>query len=286
MRTVLISTVAAFNAPPLVVYGGASPQQQYPVQYAPQTIVQMETPIETTQDGSLGWWGLGAGALVVGAVAALRPLRLSGPEPDLELGTPLAALAVAGSFTPAVRTRTSSPKMATIGSMLETIQGPDLYWEEKGPLQDPPKEESDFKEYDTFSIFLGACAKHGVDLNQPGITVLAPSNRACEQFSSIYGELTKDVCAYHLIKGEVKTDSLSSADLTTAQGSKITYRRMFRKDFLDDAFCAVTASPPRTSYEGNIQADNGYIHMINEVIYPGWSESAGGYGSEGDATRA
>ena len=78
-----------------------------------------------------------------------------------------------------------------------------------------------------------------------------------------------------------KPEGLSSADLTTVQGGKITYRRMFRKDFIDNAFCAVKASPPRTSYQGNIKADNGIIHMINEVIYPGWSESSGGYGGSG-----
>merc|ERR1719247_1484300 len=177
--------------------------------------------------------------------------------------------------------RVAFSPVATIADTLSTIQGPDLYWEEKGPLQNPMKEESDFKEYDTFSLFLAACAKHGVDLNQPGITVFAPSNRACEQYSAINGELTKDVCAYHVVKGEVNTDSLSSADLTTVQGGKITYRRMFRKDFVDNAFCAVKASPPRTSYRGNIKADNGIIHMINEVIYPGWSESSGGYGGSG-----
>jgi hypothetical protein len=191
---------------------------------------------------------------------------------------------VAGRSAPKVRTRAPPPMMATISDTLATIQGPDLYWEEVGPLQDPPKEESDFKEYDTFSLFLEACAKHGVDLNQPGITVFAPSNRACTSFSATYGELTKDICAYHIVKGEVNTDSLSSADLTTVQGGKITYRRMFRKDFIDNAFCAVKASPPRTSYAGNIKADNGLIHFINEVIYPGWTESSGGYGSE--ETRA
>ena len=86
----------------------------------------------------------------------------------------------------------------------------------------------------------------------------------------------------------MKTDALGSSDLSTVEGSKVTYRRMFRKDFLDNSFCAAQSSPPRTSYQGNIAADNGIIHMINEVIYPGWSESAGGYGSAGDpaATRA
>merc|ERR1719460_1232057 len=204
----------------------------------------------------------------------------------------IAGLAVSSALmvgTPMVHgSRASSPKMAAVADTLSTIQGPDLYWEEKGPLQDPPKEESDFKEYDTFSLFLEACSTHGVDLNAPGITVFAPSNRACEQFSATYGPLTKAICEYHIVKGEVNTDSLGSADLTTVEGSKITYRRMFRKDFLDNAFCAAKSSPPRTSYAGNIKADNGLIHMLNEVIYPGWSESSGGYGSTGDvaATRA
>jgi len=174
--------------------------------------------------------------------------------------------------------------MATVAETLATIQGPDIYWEEVGPLQDPPKEESDFKEYDTYSTFLDACAQHGVDLSAPDITVFAPGNVACAQYSAVKGPLTKDVCEYHVVKGVVSTGSLSSADLSTVQGEKITYRRMFRKDFIDNAFCAVKASPPRTSYQGDIKADNGVIHMINEVIYPGWSESAGGYGN--DETRA
>jgi hypothetical protein len=291
MRTVIISTTAAFNAPLVQLYSPAAPSPavqatyaepidvaQYSMQYAPMQYAQMEAPVESVQDGSLGWSLLGAGAIVAGAAFALRPQRSSVAEPDLEAATQarIAALAVSGSFAPKVhRPRAASPMMANVTDTLSTIQGPDLYWEEKGPMQNPPKEESDFKEYDTFSTFLAACAKHGVDLNQPGVTVFAPSNKACAEYISINGELSKDVCAYHVVKGEVNTDSLSSADLTTVQGGKITYRRMFRKDFLDNAFCAVKASPPRTSYEGNIKTDNGIIHMINEVIYPGWSESEG-----------
>merc|ERR1719261_2467177 len=80
--------------------------------------------------------------------------------------------------------RSAAPMMAAIGDTLATMEGPDLYWEEKGPLQNPPKEESDFKEYDTFSTFLAACKQHGVDLSQPDITVFAPGNVACEQFSA------------------------------------------------------------------------------------------------------
>jgi len=105
--------------------------------------------------------------------------------------------------------------------------------------------------------------------------VFAPSNRACEQYEAVYGPLTQAVCAYHVVKGLVKIGSLGSTPLTTLQGETITYRRMFRKDFIDNAFCGALASPPRTSYPGDIAADNGLIHMINEVIYPGYTESAG-----------
>merc|ERR1719238_1639716 len=195
------------------------------------------------------------------------------------------ALLVGGA--PKVQSR-AAVQMASIPEVLATTDGPEIFWGAEGPLQNPMMEESDLKEYDTFSTFLAACESTGVDLSQPDITVLAPANVACEEFSAVYGPLTKDVCAYHVVKGVVNTDSLGSADLTTLEGSKITYRRMFRKDFVDNAFCAAKSSPPRTSYEGNIKADNGLIHFINEAIYPGWSESAGGYGSAGDpaATRA
>jgi len=169
--------------------------------------------------------------------------------------------------------RMSSPMMATVTETLSTIDGPDLYWGDKGPLQNPMKEESDFKEYDTFSTFLAACSEHGVDLSAPDITVFAPSNKACDEYSAVYGPLTKAVCEYHVVKGVVGTGALSSADLTTLEGSKITYRRMFRKDFVDNAFTAVKSSPPRSSFPGDVKADNGVIHMLNEVIYPGWSES-------------
>merc|ERR1719183_9684 len=180
--------------------------------------------------------------------------------------------------------RFSSPMMATVGDMLASMDGPDLYWEEKGPLQDPPKEESDFKEYDKYDTFVSACKEYGVDLSAPDITVFAPGNKACAEYSSIYGPLSKAVCEYHVVKGVVGCDALSGASLATVEGSAITYRRMFRKHFVDNAITGAMASPPRSSFKGDIKADNGLIHMINEVIYPGWSESAGMEGSE--ATRA
>jgi len=181
--------------------------------------------------------------------------------------------------------RAAAPQMATIGATLSSMDGPDIYWGEQGPLQNPPLEESDFKEYDKYSTFVSACQANGVDLDQPDITVFAPGNNACAEFTSTGGELSKAVCEYHVVKGVVNCDGLSGTPLTTLEGSTITYRRMFRKHFIDNAFTDVKNSPPRSTYAGNVKADNGLIHMINEVIYPGWSESSGGYGSSGDVTR-
>jgi len=180
--------------------------------------------------------------------------------------------------------RMAAPQMANVGESLATMNGPDIYWGPDGPLQDPMKEESDFKEYDSYSMFLEACASNGIDLGASEITVFAPANTAVSEYTAVYGPLTKDVCAYHVVKGVVPSSMIGSVPLETVEGSTITYRRMFRKDFIDNAFTCAKAAPPRSSYNGDMKADNGVIHMLNEVIYPGWSESAGGYGSE--ETRA
>ena len=180
--------------------------------------------------------------------------------------------------TPA-NVRMSSIQMASVPDALTSIDGPEIFWGPDGPLQNPMKEESDFKEFDTFSTFLGACQSHGIDLTQPDITLFAPPNVACDEYTSTGGELSKAVCEYHVVKGVVNTDSLGNAELKTLEGSTITYRRMFRKDFLDNSMCGVKSAPPRPSYASNIKADNGMVHMLNEVIYPGWEVSSGGEGS-------
>ena len=72
---------------------------------------------------------------------------------------------------------------------------------------------------------------HGARKERNGFRgqVLAPANVACAEYEAIYGPLTKDICAYHVIKGVVSTDGLSGAPLNTLQGGTITYRRMFRR---------------------------------------------------------
>merc|ERR1719201_2636381 len=91
---------------------------------------------------------------------------------------------VVGTPKMGAATRMSSPMMASLKDVLATTNGPEIFWGAEGPLQDPMKEESDLKEYDTFSTFLTACDQHGIDLSQPDITVFAPANVACEEYKS------------------------------------------------------------------------------------------------------
>ena len=107
------------------------------------------------------------------------------------LASPFMSSGLVVGGAPKVQThRMSMPMMANVADTLATVQGPDLYWEEKGPLQDPPLEESDFKEFDSYSKFLEACSSHGVDLTAADITVFAPANTAVDEFTSSNGPLT------------------------------------------------------------------------------------------------
>jgi uncharacterized surface protein with fasciclin (FAS1) repeats len=211
----------------------------------------------------------GLATLAAGAGMALR--RTGAAPTETELTQALTGDAERGEARAV--SRVSTIQMASVADTLASADGPEIFWGAEGPLQNPMREESDFKEFDKFSIFLAACQSNGIDLTQPDITVLAPANVACDEYSQVYGPLTQEICAYHVIKGRVSTDALGGMPLTTLQGGTITYRRMFRKDFVDNAMCGVKAAPPRSSYAKNLQCDNGFIHGINEVIYPGWTET-------------
>ena len=67
--------------------------------------------------------------------------------------------------------------------------------------------------------------------------------------------------------------SFASADLTTLQGGKLTHRRMFRKDFIDDATPGVASegASKSASYPYDIACDNGLMHACNLVLKPGWT---------------
>lgn len=171
-------------------------------------------------------------------------------------------------------TRTSAISMATVGETCNTMAGPDIMWGPDGPLQDPMKEESDIRGQDAYKKFAAACASNGVDLNQPDITVFVPTDLVVDDFEAAGGVLTADVCNYHVVKGKVPKGSFSSAEMVTLQGGKLTHRRMFRKDFIDDATPGVASegASKSASYPSDIACDNGLMHASNLVLKPGWTE--------------
>jgi len=160
-----------------------------------------------------------------------------------------------------------------IGATLASLAGPEVFWGPDGVAFG--HEESDVKGYDTFSKFTTACAQNGIDLDAGGpYTVFAPPDEVIDDFLATPGAaLTADVLKYHVVLGEVSTSAFSSADLTTMQGSSLTYRRMFRKDFIDDATPGVKSEGAAlaSNWPADVSCSNGVIHSCNQVLKPGWT---------------
>jgi len=180
-----------------------------------------------------------------------------------------------GAFNPTVGVHTpkhtsSRAAGATMGDILSTaagVEGPAMYWGSAGVLEG--HDESDIKGYDNIGKFVAAIEKAGLADTLKGdgpFTVFAPTDSVLEY----YGEVTPDILKYHIVKGKVPSSSLSSADLTTLQGGKLTYKRFARKDFVDDAMVGVKSAGASRSqnYPCDIEASNGVIHTINAVLTP------------------
>jgi len=187
----------------------------------------------------------------------------------------VAGLSVASALTVGTSPmmRVQNINMASIAETASTLQGPETLWGPDGPLQDPAKEESDVKGYDGFKKFADACAAAGIDLNGGDYTVFLPTDLTIEEYIVNGGELSADVLKYHIVPGRIMKASWSSADLTTLQGSKLTYRRMFRKDFIDDASPGIepAGASKGNAFPSDLACDNGLIHACNLVLTPGWS---------------
>lgn len=163
--------------------------------------------------------------------------------------------------------------MASIAETCKTLDGPDILWGPDGPLQDPMKEESDVKGQDGFGKFADACAAAGVDLNGGEYTCFVPTDSTIEEFIVNGGTLSADVLKYHIVPGRVTKAEWPTATMKTLEGGELSYRRMFRKDFIDDATPGVepAGASKGNSFPSDLTCDNGLIHACNLVLKPGWT---------------
>ncbi|KAL1525717.1 hypothetical protein AB1Y20_020561 [Prymnesium parvum] len=167
--------------------------------------------------------------------------------------------------------------MADILDTAQGLQGPEIFWGPDGVGLG--YEESDIKGYDGFNKFVEAVQQHGLTatLKGPGpFTVFAPTNEVLAEYIINGGQITADLLKYHVVQGIVTTSAFSSANLMTLQGKSLTYRRMYRKDFIDDATPGVKSEGPSksASWPSDIMCDNGVLHSCNQVLIPGWTPSS------------
>jgi len=155
-----------------------------------------------------------------------------------------------------------------------------MYWGSEGPEQIPPKEESEIKGKDTFNTLIAAvkaCNLVGT-LSGPGpFTVFAPTDSAFAALPKGTVEaLLKDIpkltsiLTYHVVPGKVTKEAISG-DLKTVNGATLTYKRFARQTYLDGAI--IGKAPQGASFSAvypvNVAADNGMIHVLDEVLIPG-----------------
>jgi uncharacterized surface protein with fasciclin (FAS1) repeats len=123
-----------------------------------------------------------------------------------------------------------------------------------------------------FSILLEAVEAAGLTdaLAASGpLTVFAPTNEAFEALPEgtldqllqpENQDLLRQVLTYHVLQEEVTSAEITSGEVPTASGSPLTLQ-------VDEATGDVTANGARV-VEADIQASNGVIHAVDQVILP------------------
>lgn len=152
---------------------------------------------------------------------------------------------------------------ATVLGTLETLQGPGQVWGADGIAVG--KEESDLKGYENFGKFYAALQSTGVanEISGPGpFTIFAPTDPALESYELLRGPLTADVLKLHIVKGNIASTAVSSADLTSLGGVPLKYRYAVRKNFVNDAIIGEKTFGPYTDYPIDVQCGNGVIHAV------------------------
>lgn len=119
---------------------------------------------------------------------------------------------------------------------------------------------------DRFSTLVGIVQDLGLDeaLANDELTVFAPTNAAFEKISEVIPDLTNEdleqIVTYHLIAGTVLSSDLNAQqDVEMVQG-EVSLIQASAAGVLINGFANVV--------EADIEADNGVIHAIDEVLLP------------------
>ncbi len=147
--------------------------------------------------------------------------------------------------------------------MLGSMEGPGQVWGAEGIAVG--KEEADFKGYDNFGLFFNKLRSSaiGSTLSGPGpFTVFAPTDSAVETYEKMIGPFDDRVIALHIVPGMISSGSLGSANLATLAGVPLTYKRQFRKDFVNDSIVGEKTFGPFADFPTDVMCDNGIIHAV------------------------
>eukprot|EP01082_Thalassiosira_pseudonana_P009215 g8382.t2 g8382 contig29:390848-391976(+) len=172
-------------------------------------------------------------------------------------GAPAAAAPVAAA--PAAATGTGGDVLST----LQSLQGPGEVWGADGIAVG--KEESDLRGYDNFGKFFDLIQSTGVAAELQGagpFTIFAPTDPAIASYETMRGPVDARVVKMHIVPGLISSADVSSADLTSLGGEKLTYRYAVRKNFVNDAIIGEKTFGPYSDYPIDVACSNGVIHGV------------------------
>lgn len=151
----------------------------------------------------------------------------------------------------------------TVVDTLSSLEGPGQVWGAEGIAVG--KEESDLKGYDNFGKFFQALQSTGVAAELSGAgpyTVFAPVDSALETYEQLRGPVDANVVKMHIVPGKISSKDVSSADLTSIGGTKLTYRYAVRKHFVNDAIIGEKTFGKYADYPIDVECSNGIIHAV------------------------
>jgi len=195
-----------------------------------------------------------AAAPVAAAPVAAAPVAAAAPAawaPPAAAAAPVAAAPVAA---------------AGGGDILGTIaglEGPGQVWGADGIAVG--KEESELKGYENFGLFSARLQSTGVGAEIAGagpFTVFAPTDPAVTTYETMFGPFDAAACKLHIVPGNVPSSSVGSADLTSIGGTKLVYKRAFRKDFVNDVIIGEKTFGQFSDFPTDVQCSNGVVHTV------------------------